>query len=56
MRFAEEAKKLLFKWLNRRGKRNCLSWEKFCEMLKRFPLPQPGIKVRMFERSVKTTV
>jgi RNA-directed DNA polymerase len=55
-RFAEEAKNLLFKWLNRRGKRNCLSWEKFHEMLNRFPLPQPRIKVSMFERSVKTTV
>ena len=47
-RFAAEAEKLLFKWLNRRGKRGCLNWEKFCEMLKRFPLPQPRIKVRMF--------
>jgi RNA-directed DNA polymerase len=55
-RFAAEAEKLLFKWLNRRGKRNCLSWTKFCEMLKRFPLPQPRIKVSMFERSVKPTM
>jgi hypothetical protein len=55
-RFAEEAKNLLFKWLNRRGKRHCLSWEKFHEMLNRFPLPQPRIRVNMFERSVKTTV
>jgi group II intron reverse transcriptase/maturase len=55
-RFAEEVKKLLFKWLNRRGKRGCLSWEKFCEMLERFPLPQPRIKVSMFERSVKPTM
>jgi group II intron reverse transcriptase/maturase len=47
-RFAAEAEKLLFKWLNRRGKRGCLNWEKFCEILKRFPLPQPRIKVRMF--------
>ena len=47
-RFGEEVKKLLFKWLNRRGKRNCLNWEKFNEMLKRFPLPKPRIKVSMF--------
>jgi group II intron reverse transcriptase/maturase len=47
-RFAAEAEKRLFKWLNRRGKRGCLNWERFCEMLKRFPLPQPRIKVRMF--------
>jgi len=51
-RFAAEAEKLLFKWLNRRGKRRCLNWQKFCEMLKRFPLPEPRIKVRMFPVSV----
>jgi group II intron reverse transcriptase/maturase len=49
MRFGEEVKKLLFKWLNRRGKRNCLNWEKFLEMLKRFPLPKPRIMVTMFK-------
>jgi len=47
-RFGEEVKKLLFKWLNRRGKRGCLNWEKFKEMLKRFPLPKPRIRVSMF--------
>jgi hypothetical protein len=51
-RFGEEVKKLLFKWLNRRGKRGCLNWQKFNEMLKRFPLPKPRIKVSMFGSSV----
>jgi group II intron reverse transcriptase/maturase len=51
-RFGEEVKKLLFKWLNRRGKRGCLTWQKFGEMLKQFPLPEPRIKVRMFGCSV----
>lgn len=51
-RFGEEVKKLLFKWLNRRGKKNCLNWEKFNEMLERFPLPKPRIGVRMFGFSV----
>jgi group II intron reverse transcriptase/maturase len=51
-RFAAEARKLLFKWLNRRGKRGCLTWQKFAEMLKRFPLPEPRIAVRMFGSSV----
>jgi len=51
-RFAAEVEKLLFKWLNRRGKRGCLTWHKFCAMLKRFPLPQPRITVRMFPVSV----
>ena len=47
-RFGAEVEKLLFKWLNRRGKRGCLNWQKFCEMLTRFPLPEPRIKVKMF--------
>ena len=51
-RFGEEVKKLLFKWLNRRGKKNCLNWAKFNEMLKRFPLPKPRIRVSMFGFSV----
>ena len=49
-RFSMEVDKLLFKWLNRRGKRGCLNWEEFALMLKRYPLPQPRIKVNMFVR------
>jgi group II intron reverse transcriptase/maturase len=52
VRFGMEVEKLLFKWLNRRGKKNCLSWEKFNEMLERFPLPKPRIGVSMFGFSV----
>jgi hypothetical protein len=48
-RFAFEVKNLLFKWLNRRGRRGCLNWDKFNEMLELFPLPEPRIKVSMFE-------
>jgi RNA-directed DNA polymerase len=51
-RFGEKVKRLLFKWLNRRGKRNCLNWEKFLEMLNRYPLPKPRIRVNMFRFSV----
>ncbi|MEN6639219.1 MAG: group II intron reverse transcriptase/maturase [Smithella sp.] len=51
-RFGEEVKRLLFKWLNRRGKKNCLSGEKFEAMLKRYPLPKPRIRVSMFGFSV----
>jgi RNA-directed DNA polymerase len=51
-RFGQEVEKLLFKWLNRRGKKGCLRWEKFTEMLKRFPLPKPRITVSMFGFSV----
>ncbi len=34
------------------GKRGCLNWQKFNEMLKRFPLPEARIRVSMFGFSV----
>ncbi|MHC4913730.1 MAG: group II intron reverse transcriptase/maturase [Planctomycetota bacterium] len=52
MRFGQAVNRLLFKWLNRRGKRRCLNWGKFNEMRKRFPLPKPRIRVKMFGTSV----
>jgi group II intron reverse transcriptase/maturase len=54
MRFEQAVKRLLFKWLNRRGKRRCLNWEEFNEMLQRFPLPKPRIMVSMFGLAVNT--
>jgi group II intron reverse transcriptase/maturase len=41
-------KRLLFKWLGRRGKRDSLSFEKFNLLLERFPLPTPRILVRLW--------
>jgi len=49
-RFYNEAKKLLFKWLNRRSQRKSMTWEKFNLMDKRFPLPRPRIRVSLFAR------
>ena len=37
----------LFKWLNRRGKRGCYTWEKFAKLLSLFPLPKPRITVNL---------
>jgi RNA-directed DNA polymerase len=39
---------ILHKWLNRRGKKGCCSWEKFAKLLARFPLPRPRIMVTLF--------
>ena len=39
---------ILYKWLNRRGKKGCYSWEKFAKLLARYPLPSPRIKVSLF--------
>ncbi len=47
-RFGYKVRQLLFKWLNRRGKRGCLNWEKLSKMFKLFPLPNPRIMVSMF--------
>lgn len=47
-RFAYEVRLLLFKWLNRRGKRGYMSWEKFLKLLARFPMPRPTITVNLF--------
>ena len=43
-----EVSNLLFKWLNRRGKKGCYSWEKFRRLTGRYPLPKPCIKVNLF--------
>ncbi len=52
-RFGFEVENILMKWLNRRGKRDSLKWEELKRMLKRFPLPEPRIKVKMFPITVK---
>ena len=49
-RFYEEAKKLLFKWLNRRSQRKSMTWEQFKLMNQRFPLPPPRIRVNLLGR------
>lgn len=52
-RYAYEARNLLFKWLNRRGNRGRMNWEKFNRLLERFPLPKPQIRVSMWRQRVK---
>ena len=49
-RFCYEARRLLFKWLNRRSQRHSMTWEQFDLMDQRFPLPRPRIRVSMFAR------
>ena len=45
--FYHLVRQLLFKWLNRRGKRGCYTWEKFQKLLKLHPLPKPRIMVNL---------
>jgi RNA-directed DNA polymerase len=44
----EETKWAWYKWLRRRSQQAHLNWEKFGELLKRFPLPRPRIMVRIW--------
>ena len=44
----EEAKRAWYKWLRRRSQQRHLNWERFGVLLKRFPLPRPRIKVRIW--------
>jgi hypothetical protein len=40
-------------WLNRRGKRGCVNYEKFNRLLEKFPLPAPRIRVSLWPQRVK---
>jgi group II intron reverse transcriptase/maturase len=41
---------ILYKWLNRRGKRGCYTWEKFNKLLTLYPLPKPRITVDLLSK------
>lgn len=45
--FSYQVTQTLFKWLNRRGKRGCYTWEKFNKLLMVYPLPKPRIMVNL---------
>jgi group II intron reverse transcriptase/maturase len=44
----EAVRRAWFKWLRRRSQRTRLTWERFLGLLKRFPLPRPRIRVRIW--------
>lgn len=46
--FLHQAKRIMFKWLNRRSQRKSLDWLKFQKFIKRFPLPEPRVHHRLF--------
>lgn len=49
--FSYQVVQTLFKWLNRRGKRGCYTWEKFSKLLALHPLPKPRIMVNLLSAS-----
>ena len=42
--FYHRVREMLHKWLNRRSQKNKMSWERFNEYLRHYPLPTPSIK------------
>ena len=46
--FVEGVKRAWYKWLRRRSQQAHLNWERFGELLSRFPLPRPRIIVRIW--------
>jgi RNA-directed DNA polymerase len=44
----EQAKRSWCKWLCRRSQRKRLTWERFVDLLRDFPLPEPRIRVRIW--------
>lgn len=47
-RFARQVTRSWFKWLNRRSQRARLNWDRFEDLLRDFPLPQPRIVVHIW--------
>jgi len=49
MRLVEATKRAWYKWLCRRSQRTRLTWERFSDMLRWWPLPRPRITVRIWD-------
>jgi len=47
-KFVHEAKRIIFKWLNRRSQRKSFTWEKFAKYIEAHPLPTVKIIHRLF--------
>jgi group II intron reverse transcriptase/maturase len=47
-KFLNEAKKIVFKWLNRRSQRKSFTWEQFAKYTETHPLPMVKIVHRLF--------
>jgi RNA-directed DNA polymerase len=48
--YAQQVRRLLFKWFNRQGGRRRMNWEKFELMERGFPFPQPRITVSLLPK------
>lgn len=48
MKFAQEATRIMFKWINRRSQRRSFDWDKFVLFTDRYPLPKVKVHHRLF--------
>ena len=48
LRVIDQVKRIWYKWLCRRSHRKRLTWERFADLLRDFPLPQPRITVKIW--------
>jgi RNA-directed DNA polymerase len=48
LRVVEQVRRAWYKWLCRRSQRKRLTWERFADLLRDFPLPVPRITVRIW--------
>lgn len=53
-RFLHEVKLVWKKWLNRRGGRKRMTWERFERLLSHYPLPPPKIPAHVWARAAKS--
>ena len=47
-RFRREVERIWYKWLVRRSQRRRLTWERYSDLLRSYPLPRPRINVRIW--------
>lgn len=46
--FTDEAKRIFFKWINRRSQKRSMNWEKFMKLCDKYPPPAVAIKYKLF--------
>jgi RNA-directed DNA polymerase len=49
-RLVDQVRRIWFKWLNRRSQRARLTWERFEDLLRDFPLPTPRVVVPIWRQ------
>ena len=43
VKFYQQVRRILFRWLNRRSDRRSYTWDGFAELLRQFQIPTPSI-------------